>query len=80
MSDQVIPVAVDCYVGYCGEETPRRFRLGDHLVEVHEVVDRWPAPDYCYFKIKTATGETYILRHVVKSGAWELTVFERSAP
>ena len=78
MSD-ALTVDVDCYAGYRGEETPRRFRLGDQLVEVHEVVDRWLAPDHRYFKVKTSRGETYILRHDVTSGGWELTVFECSA-
>ena len=80
MGDHVLAIDVECYAGYRGGETPIRFRLGAHLVEVHEVVDRWLAPDHRYFKVKTLEGETYILRHAVTSGAWELTVFERSAP
>ena len=73
-------IAVDCYAGCRGDETPRRFRLGDQLVEVHEVVDRWLAPDHRYFKIKMSEGETYALPHNVTSGRWEVTVFGRSAP
>ena len=80
MGDHVLAIDVECYAGYRGEETPIRFRLGGQLVEVHEVVDRWLAPDHRYFKVKTLEGETYILRHDVTSGAWELAVFERSAP
>ena len=75
-----LPVDVDCYAGYRGEETPRRLRLGDRLIEVDQVVDRWLAPDHRYFRVKTSAGETYILRHDGTSGGWELTVFERSAP
>ena len=79
MSDQVLAVQVECNAGYRGEETPVRFRLGDRLVEVREVLDRWLAPDHRYFKVKTSEGETCILRNDVTSGGWELTVFERGA-
>lgn len=80
MSDHLLAVDVECHAGYRGEETPRRFRHADQVVEVHEVVDRWLAPDHRYFKVKTAAGEICLLRHDVTSGGWELTVFERGAP
>jgi len=31
-------VDVECYAGYSGEETPRRFHLGERQVEIAEVV------------------------------------------
>jgi len=34
-------VKVDCYAGYRGEETPRRFEIGGRRVRVVEVIDRW---------------------------------------
>lgn len=71
-------VSVDCYAGYRGEETPVRLRLGDRLVEVDEVLDRWLAPDHRYFKVRTGEG-IYILRNDITSGQWELTMFERGA-
>lgn len=49
-------VSVDCYAGYRGEETPVRFRLGDRLIQVNEVLDRWLAPDHRYFTVRTAEG------------------------
>jgi len=67
-------VRVECYAGYRGEETPRRFELAGRLVEV-EVVDRWLAPDHRYFKLRDADNHLYILRHDNSSGVWELTVF-----
>lgn len=72
-------VRVDCYAGYRGEETPRRFRLGAREVAVAEVLDRWLAPDHRYFKVRGDDGARYILRHDVASGRWELTLFERPA-
>jgi hypothetical protein len=73
---QPISISVDCYAGYRGEETPLRFRLGNRLIEIAEVVDRWLAPDYRYFKVRTSEGETYILRNDTTTGEWELTLFE----
>ena len=73
-------VRVDCYAGYKGEETPRRFYLGERVVEIVEVSDRWLAPAHAYFKVRGDDGSTYILRHDVGSGRWELTMFERYSP
>jgi hypothetical protein len=52
--DQTLAVHVECYAGYRGEETPVRFRLGDRLVEVSEVIDRWLALDHRYFTVRAA--------------------------
>ena len=69
-------VRVECYAGYRGEETPRRFHLGERTVEVAEVIDRWLAPDHRYFKVRGDDGARYILRHDPDSGDWELTLYE----
>lgn len=78
-SDPLLSVAVECYAGYRGEETPIRFRLGERIVEIDDIVDRWLAPDHRYFKVRAADG-IYILRNDVTSGRWELTLFERARP
>ncbi|MBW1751927.1 MAG: hypothetical protein JRJ46_02225, partial [Deltaproteobacteria bacterium] len=44
-------IRVECYAGYRGEETPRRFWLGAKKIEVQDVLDRWMAPDHRYFKV-----------------------------
>ncbi len=74
-----LAVAVNCYAGYRGEQTPHRFTLADQLVEILAVVDRWRTPDHRYFTVRTAD-ETYTLRQDVQSGGWELTEFERRDP
>jgi hypothetical protein len=76
MDNDELCIAVECYAGYRGDETPLRFRLGDRLIEVAEVVDRWLAPDHRYFKVRTSEGERYILRSDTTTGVWELTLFE----
>ena len=70
-------IPVECYAGHRGEETPRRLFLGDRRVEVSAVLDRWLAPDHRYFKVEGDDGSTYILRHDVASGRWEMTMFDR---
>jgi hypothetical protein len=70
---------VECYAGHRGEETPRRFRLGDRKIEITEVLDQWLAPDHRYFKVKDADGDLYILRHDVMTARWEVAWFRSSA-
>ena len=67
---------VECYAGYCGEETPRAFYLGEQRVEVNEVLDRWLAPDHRYFKVQADDNSIYILRHETESNDWTLTLFQ----
>jgi len=68
-------IRVECYSGYRGEETPRRFWLDERLVEITEVVDRWLDPDHRYFKVVGDDGATYILRHDSEADSWEITFF-----
>jgi hypothetical protein len=65
-------VDVDCHAGYRGEETPRRFGLGEHQIEIAEVVDSSLTPDHRYFKVQDTQGDLYILRNDVASDRWEL--------
>jgi hypothetical protein len=73
MDGQDVSVRVECYAGYRGEETPRRFSFGERQVEVDEVVDRWLTPDHRYFKVRGDDGGVYVLRHDAVSGRWEMT-------
>jgi hypothetical protein len=70
---------VECYAGHRGEETPRRFQMGDRKIEITEVLDRWLAPDHRYFKVKDAGGDLYILRHDVVTALWEVAWFRSGA-
>lgn len=74
-----LEIEVACHAGYRGEETPRRFRLGEAEVLVTEVLDRWLAPDHRYFKVAGSDGNTWILRHDITSGHWEATMFRRGS-
>jgi hypothetical protein len=66
---------VECYSGYRGEETPRRFWLKETLIEIKEVVDRWLDPGHRYFKVMGNDNFTYILRHDSETYVWELTFY-----
>jgi hypothetical protein len=56
--------------------------LGDRRIAVAEVLDAWLAPEYRYFKLRGADGDTYLVRHDERSDIWELTMFraERFRP
>ena len=71
-------IQVECYAGYRGEETPRRFRLGTKKIEVQQILDRWIAPDHRYFKVLGDDNAVYILRHDAESWNWELTFFKQA--
>jgi hypothetical protein len=68
-------VRVECYAGYRGEETPRRFYYGNRRVDVLNVVDRWLAPDHRYFKLQTLDG-TFILRHDTGHDNWDCALYK----
>ena len=72
-----LEVIVECYSGYRGEETPRRFWMGQRTVEVQEVLDRWLSPDHRYFKLIGDDKGLYILRHDTILHIWELTFFKQ---
>jgi hypothetical protein len=71
---------VECYAGYRGEESPRRFSIGGRNIEVVEIVDRWLAPDHRYFKLRGDDDAIYILRHDMESGVWDLTLYDKTDP
>lgn len=70
-------IIVECYAGYRGEETPRRFRMGERCVEVKDILDRWLSPDHRYFKVIGDDSAEYILRYDVQSDQWDLTMFKQ---
>ncbi len=72
---QDISLQVECYAGYQGDETPRRFSFGGRQVEVIDVIDRWRTPDCRYFRIMGDDGGTYLLRYLNASGRWEIATF-----
>jgi hypothetical protein len=75
--DHMKQIEVSCYSGYRGEESPRRFRIGDNTIAVTEILDRWLGPDHRYFKVAAEDGAVYILRHDTVSWRWELVYYRQ---
>jgi hypothetical protein len=67
---------VESTVGSYGDQEPVAFFLGDHRLTVVDILDRWLATDYDYFKVLAEDDALYILRHDEPSNEWELTLFQ----
>jgi hypothetical protein len=72
---RLLSIGVECYADHRGEQTPRTLILGDRRIDVAEVVDAWLAPEYRYFKLRGADGNTFLVRHDERANTWELTLF-----
>lgn len=84
----LFPVEVECYSGYKANEYPRRFFFDNIWFDVEEVLDRWyqiPAspsnedtysvpPAANYYKVRTADGKIYILKHETETDQWFLWI------
>jgi hypothetical protein len=75
MTDDSFALAVETAPDPSGEAVPRRFRLGARVVEVAEILDRWPGADHLYVKLLGSDGATYILRRDPDRGGWRLVLF-----
>lgn len=52
------------------DPVPRSFKLASRLVLIGEILDRWPAQDYRYFKVRSAENAVFFLRHDVLGDEW----------
>jgi hypothetical protein len=68
----MVEVRVECYAGYRGDETPRRFHLGGRTIEISEVLSRWKEPEALFFRIRSDEGRIYVLRRDEHAGRWEI--------
>ena len=73
-------VCVETCSDHGGAEVPCRLHLDTRILDIAEIVDRWYGDDYCYFKVKTDAGDTYILRFDEDSAEWALTMFQSAQP
>jgi hypothetical protein len=69
-------IQVECHAGR-SNEGPRRFTLGDHTIEVDDLVDRWYGNDADYFRVRGRDGHLYVLKYLRGPDSWELTSFTR---
>jgi hypothetical protein len=68
-------VHVECYAGYKGDERPVKLQIGNEMVEVADVEDRWYSPGATYFRVLLATGERYVVRREDAQDVWTLEAF-----
>jgi hypothetical protein len=56
-----LPIYVNAYSGYKGNERPRQFAVDEDVFEIAEVEDRWYDPNAEYFRVRIPEGKRYIL-------------------
>lgn len=71
------PIVVDCQPGHGGELVPRALHFGLTSVAVEAFVDNWEGRDRRTFELLGDDGATYIVRHDLPSGLWELAFYDR---
>lgn len=74
-----VKVEVECYAGYRGDERPVRVRLGEQVLEVVEVEDRWYSPGETYFRVRVVGGDRYVLKHAEAQDLWSLEAYRSMA-
>ena len=72
-------VQVISYAGYRADESPRFLKLGDALVPIAEIEDRWYSPGETFFRVVTDSGDRYLLRHVEAQDQWTLEGYRSAA-
>jgi len=68
-------VQVICYSAHQADPSPRLLKLGDTLLPIAQIEDRWYSPGETFFRVLTDTGHRYLLRHVEAQGVWTLEGF-----
>lgn len=54
---------------------PKRFSFSGRTVKVQALIDHWPGSDHEYFKVEDDASSTYIIRHSLESGGWEVVAY-----
>jgi hypothetical protein len=76
---ELIPIEVECHSGYKADEYPKCFCWDNKRCKIQEIIDRWyqgesnpKFPVSNYFKVKTDSGESYIIKHDIERDKWFL--------
>ena len=70
-------VEVISYAGYKANESPRFLKFGETTLPIVEVEDRWYSPGETFFRVRTESGDRYLLRHVEAQDFWTLEGYRR---
>ena len=83
--NDLFPIKVVCHSGYKADEYPLHFYWNNIRFEIKEILDRWYQgdrnPDFLstnYFKVGTADGKIFILKHEIKPDKWYLWIHGES--
>jgi hypothetical protein len=68
-------VHVECYAGYKGDERPIKLQIGDEMLEVADIEDRWYSPGATYFRVWLPNGDRYVVRREDAQDVWTLEAF-----
>lgn len=68
-------VRVECYSGFKAAERPLRLHLGERVLDIVEVEDRWYSPGETYFRVLASDGDRYVLRHIEAQDSWSLAAY-----
>jgi hypothetical protein len=68
-------VQVISYSGYKADESPCLLKIGDTLLPIAHIEDRWYSPGETFFRVLTEGGDHYLLRHVEAQDVWTLEGF-----
>jgi len=76
---KLIPIKVECHSGFKADEYPKCFYRDNNRIEITEITDRWyqgdANPEWSvsnYFKVITADGNQYIIKHELTEDNWYL--------
>lgn len=67
---------VDTLPGVHGDLEPHVFFIGETRFAVAYIIDRWIGQNQNYFKLMASDGAVYILRHMLETDEWELTLYQ----
>ena len=68
-------VQVISYSGYKADEFPRLLKIGETLLPIAQIEDRWYSPGETFFRVLTEAGDRYLLRPVEAQDTWTLEGF-----
>jgi len=73
-----LPVRVECHSGFKADERPVRLQLGERVLDVIQVEDRWYSPGETYFRVLASDGDRYVLRHIEAQDTWTIAAYRSS--
>jgi hypothetical protein len=65
-------VQVVSYSGYKADESPRVLKLGETVLPITQIEDRWYSPGETFFRVVTESGDRYLLCHIEAQDLWTL--------